>query len=71
MVFGLGRKAKKEEASAPDGSLTTAESPEDVEAGSGVRANGPFDESEISSRDGEIVPENGSAQGAVALGGGR
>lgn len=54
MVFGLGRKAKKDEASEPDDSLTTAESPEDAAAGSGVRANGPLDESEIISRDGYV-----------------
>ncbi|MBA4103449.1 MAG: hypothetical protein C0488_14670, partial [Arthrobacter sp.] len=54
MVFGLGRKAKKDEASEPDDSLTTAESREDAAAGSGVRANGPLDESEITSRDGYV-----------------
>ena len=54
MVFGLGRKAKKEQAAEPDEPLTLAE-PADVEAGStGRRANGPFDASEISSRDGYV-----------------
>ena len=54
MVFGLGRKAKKEEAADPDDSLTVAESAEDAADGSGVRANGPFDESDITSRDGYV-----------------
>jgi hypothetical protein len=54
MVFGLGRKAKKEQAAEPDEPLTLAE-PADAEAGStGSRASGPFDASEISSRDGYV-----------------
>ena len=54
MVFGLGRKAKKEEAADPDDSLNHEESSEDAGAGTGVRANGPFDESEITSHDGYV-----------------
>ncbi|TLM83801.1 DUF3710 domain-containing protein [Pseudarthrobacter sp. NamE5] len=54
MVFGLGRKAKKEQAVEPDDSLAAAESPEEADAVSGIRASGPFDESEIDGRDGYV-----------------
>ncbi|TLM72573.1 DUF3710 domain-containing protein [Pseudarthrobacter sp. NamB4] len=54
MVFGLGRKAKKEQAVEPDDSLAAAESPGEADAVSGIRANGPFDEAEIDGRDGYV-----------------
>lgn len=54
MVFGLGRKAKKEQAAEPDEALTAAESAEAEASTPGRRSNGPFDESEISSRDGYV-----------------
>jgi hypothetical protein len=54
MVFGLGRKAKKEQAAEPDEPLTAAEAAEAVADGIGRRTSGPFDESEISSRDGYV-----------------
>lgn len=53
MVFGLGRKATKEQAAEPDESLPAAEAA--AESATDVRrAGGPFDESEISSRDGYV-----------------
>lgn len=53
MVFGLGRKATKEQAAEPDESLPVTEAaPGSAIAGS--RSGGPFDESEISSRDGYV-----------------
>jgi hypothetical protein len=54
MVFGLGRKAKKEQAAEPDEVLPAAETPEGSKDSSGSRSSGPFDESEISSRDGYV-----------------
>ncbi|MDF2049415.1 DUF3710 domain-containing protein [Arthrobacter sp. Cr_A7] len=54
MVFGLGRKAKKEQAAEPDEPLTAADAAEAVTDGIGRRTGGPFDESEISSRDGYV-----------------
>lgn len=55
MFFGLGKKAKKDQAAGPDESLPAAEPAEEPSAGNaGLRSNGPFDESEISSRDGYL-----------------
>jgi hypothetical protein len=56
MVFGLGRKAKKDQEAELDGSLaiTDAEESEGVASTKGPRAAGPFDVSEISSRDGYV-----------------
>jgi hypothetical protein len=54
MVFGLGRKAKKEQAAEPDEPLTAADASEAVTDGIGRRSSGPFDESEIGSRDGYV-----------------
>jgi hypothetical protein len=54
MVFGLGRKAKKEQAAEPDDSLAAAEASADGASPTGIRANGPLDESEITSRDGYV-----------------
>jgi hypothetical protein len=54
MVFGLGRKAKKEQAAEPDEPLTAADAAEAVADGTGRRTGGPFDESDISSRDGYV-----------------
>lgn len=54
MVFGLGRKAKKEQTAEPDDSLTAPEASADAASATGIRANGPFDESEITSRDGYV-----------------
>jgi gas vesicle protein len=54
MVFGLGRKAKKEQAAEPD----APELPEEAADGSADRTGrsvtGPFDVSEITSRDGYV-----------------
>lgn len=54
MVFGLGRKAKKEQGAEPDELSAQAETAEEAVDSSGRRSNGPFDESEISSRDGYV-----------------
>jgi len=57
MVFGLGRKSKKEQAADPDESSAAAESEDSAETGSedaGRKVNGPFDVSEISSHDGYV-----------------
>lgn len=54
MVFGLGRKAKKEHDAGPDDSLAAGESAGEAAPVTGPRANGPFDESEVSSRDGYV-----------------
>jgi hypothetical protein len=54
MVFGLGRKAKKEQAAEPDELLPAAVTAEAAKDTSGNRSNGPFDDSEISSRDGYV-----------------
>ena len=56
MVFGRGRKAKKEEASEPEDVREdgAAESADAATAASGRSVTGPFDVSEISSRDGYV-----------------
>jgi len=54
MVFGLGRKAKKEQADEPDEVLASAETADEAAETSGRHVHGPFDESEISSRDGYV-----------------
>ncbi len=57
MVFGLGRKSKKEHAAEPDESQAETESTDSMDQASvlnGRRASGPFDVSEISSRDGYV-----------------
>ncbi|TDT78270.1 uncharacterized protein DUF3710 [Arthrobacter sp. AG258] len=54
MVFGLGRKAKKEEPAQPAEELTAAESEEGPTAASTRSQDGPFDESEVGSRDGFV-----------------
>ena len=52
MVFGFGRKAKNDEPAEPAEELTVAGGEESAAAGR--RQDGPFDESEISSRDGFV-----------------
>lgn len=54
MVFGLGRKAKKEEVAEPDAAALPEEAAEESEDRTGRSATGPFDVSEISSRDGYV-----------------
>jgi gas vesicle protein len=57
MVFGLGRKSKKDQAAEPEESLAAAESTDSADQAtedSGRRVTGPFDVSEISSRDGYV-----------------
>ncbi|MET4590411.1 DUF3710 domain-containing protein [Arthrobacter sp. 754] len=57
MVFGLGRKSKKDQAAEPEDAQAPAESPDSADeapADTGRRATGPFDVSEISSRDGYV-----------------
>ncbi len=56
MVFGLGRKSKKDQAAEPDEFPVAPESDDSGAAAevTGLRANGPFDVSEISSRDGFV-----------------
>lgn len=57
MVFGLGRKSKKDQAGEPEESSAAAESEDTAGKGSqdtGRRANGPFDVSEVSSGDGYV-----------------
>ncbi|WP_255768505.1 DUF3710 domain-containing protein [Pseudarthrobacter sulfonivorans] len=57
MVFGLGRKSKKAQDAELDESSTQAESEESLPAApedTDRRANGPFDVSEIDSRDGYV-----------------
>jgi gas vesicle protein len=57
MVFGLGRKSKKEPDAEPEESSATADTADSTRAASadtGLRANGPFDVSEIASRDGYV-----------------
>ncbi|MDE8668332.1 DUF3710 domain-containing protein [Pseudarthrobacter sp. H3Y2-7] len=57
MVFGLGRKSKKEQDAEPAESSASAESTDSTRAASGdpgLRANGPFDVAEIDSRDGYV-----------------
>ncbi|MET4146137.1 DUF3710 domain-containing protein [Arthrobacter sp. UYCo732] len=57
MVFGLGRKSKKEQAAEPDESPASAGSEDSAgnsSADTGPRVNGPFDVSEVASRDGYV-----------------
>lgn len=57
MVFGLGRKSKKDQSADPDESQASAESTDSADmasADAGRRAGGPFDVSEVSSRDGYV-----------------
>ena len=54
MVFGLGRKAKNEEPAQPADELTITEAGEGEPGTAARRQDGPFDESEISSRDGFV-----------------
>lgn len=54
MVFGLGRKAKKEQDTEPGESLTAAELSDTAAEGDHRRASGPFDESEVTGRDGYV-----------------
>jgi hypothetical protein len=57
MVFGLGRKSKKEHAAEPDDSQASAESSDSSDAApaeTGRSVTGPFDVSEVSSRDGYV-----------------
>jgi hypothetical protein len=57
MVFGLGRKSKKDQAAEPDESSAPAESEDSTRTASkdtGPRADGPFDVAEIDSRDGYV-----------------
>lgn len=55
MVFGFGRKSKNDEQPAePAEELTLAEAGEDAGTPDARRAGGPFDESEITSRDGFV-----------------
>lgn len=54
MVFGLGRKAKKEEAADAAEELTAAEPGEGRTADAARRQDGPFDEAEVESRDGFV-----------------
>ncbi|MGK3648152.1 DUF3710 domain-containing protein [Pseudarthrobacter enclensis] len=53
MAFGFGRKAKKEQPDEPDELPADDSATEDAVADS-RRANGPFDESEVSSHDGYV-----------------
>jgi hypothetical protein len=54
MVFGLGRKAKKDQIVEPDESSASADSAGEAAEGAGQRTSGPFDVSEIASRDGYV-----------------
>lgn len=54
MVFGLGRKAKKEHADEPDAPVSPAEAADASSDTTGRSATGPFDVSEITSRDGYV-----------------
>ncbi|MDQ0769639.1 hypothetical protein QF031_002388 [Pseudarthrobacter defluvii] len=54
MVFGFGRKAKKEDPAEPVEELTLAEAGEDAPAPDARRGQGPLDEAEITSRDGFV-----------------
>lgn len=57
MVFGLGRKSKKDQAAEPDESAAAVDSTDpadEVSEDTGRRVTGPFDVSEISSRDGYV-----------------
>jgi len=54
MVFGLGKKAKKQESAEPEDVREDAAPDPAENAADDRRANGPFDVSEISSRDGYV-----------------
>jgi gas vesicle protein len=54
MVFGLGRKAKKEQEAQPDGTSLPEEAADESAERTGRSATGPFDVSEITSRDGYV-----------------
>lgn len=54
MVFGLGRKAKKEQAAEPDAPASPEDSADEATDVTGRSATGPFDISEITSRDGYV-----------------
>jgi hypothetical protein len=54
MVFGLGRKAKKEQAAQPDATSLPDEAADESAERTGRSATGPFDVSEITSRDGYV-----------------
>jgi len=54
MVFGFGRKTKKDEPAEPAEELTLVEGEESGSAPTARRQDGPFDESEIDSRDGFV-----------------
>jgi gas vesicle protein len=54
MVFGLGRKAKKEQAAEPDAPALTEEAADESADRTGRSVTGPFDVSEITSRDGYV-----------------
>ncbi|WP_332761467.1 DUF3710 domain-containing protein [Pseudarthrobacter sp.] len=57
MVFGLGRKSKKDQPADPDESQASVESTDSADTASadaGRRASGPFDVSEVSSREGYV-----------------
>lgn len=54
MVFGLGRKAKKEQAAESDAPASVEEAVDETTDGTGARDAGPFDISEIPSRDGYV-----------------
>ena len=54
MVFGLGRKAKKDQAAEPDAPALLEEAAGEPADLTGRRVTGPFDVSEITSRDGYV-----------------
>jgi gas vesicle protein len=54
MVFGLGRKAKKEQVAEPDAAALPEEAADESADRTGRSATGPFDVSEITSRDGYV-----------------
>ncbi|BAS08576.1 conserved hypothetical protein [Arthrobacter sp. Hiyo4] len=57
MVFGLGRKSKKDQSAYPDESQASVESTDSADTASvdaGRRVSGPFDVSEVSSREGYV-----------------
>jgi len=54
MVFGLGRKAKKDQAAEPDAPALPEEAADESSDRTGRSVTGPFDVSEITSRDGYV-----------------
>ncbi|MCU1516101.1 MAG: hypothetical protein JWQ75_822 [Pseudarthrobacter sp.] len=54
MVFGLGRKAKKDQAAEPDAADSPVETGDEAAEATGRSVTGPFDVTEISSRDGYV-----------------